>query len=761
MRIWISTVVCLVTLTMGSQCRPLDAQQRARDAASQRILPLPEGNLSNSQTQMLLLKRLRSLVTAADGSENTPPLAPENSSKIDDKQLEQLQQALKKLQDQLPPGMKPPELDSIPKEHLDEAMANPVVQQQLKKMLEQFSKDGLLPKNENTADNSPIPPIPAEKRRSDNSSRPESETETDRPTNPESTEPKQPPAEKSWQSLQDAMKKLSDIAQSGKNASPNSANGANGKVLSDNDEDPAARLAPDPQINRNNVPRGDRPSAKPAEKSPATNGSEKSNTYNNRPPSDGRNNRLPRDQNQQTDTGNEAEQGSLQAFQDLLERYQDSQRNQAPNGENDNISMQDDLTPPRIQPGMRPPVTRNVHDPPSTTLPKSTLSQSGNQGRTTPRIDQSTGRPSGTPAESSLDSESSLSVSEFLKKQIQRGLPIPNRDEIDPNRRIPSAETRPDAMPRGDVARSKQESTELLNQGMRPEQPGIDVRKELEQRGLRRTLEKIVQKAKEESSAQQRTQQEAIAGHLNANSPDVANKLTPNDTQGQSRSSAGPSMQKSLTDLLGGLDDNVQDIVKDAKFRDRPSNRQQGRDSAWRQSPPESESRLNKWNNAASGFLSDLSQAPQAPTSSQSPGGASSALSSEAPLAIGSIFLVGAVLLGLTVVFAYFMRQPLLKLVASATGIAGPNRVLPQGEIRSRADIIAAFHDLALSPKQLVESWWTHRAAAQKLAAESPQSKAAVDTLAEIYEQARYLPDDIELPPDSIQSARTALAACR
>ncbi|MDA1232456.1 MAG: hypothetical protein O2856_16910, partial [Planctomycetota bacterium] len=617
--------------------------------------------------------------------------------------------------------------------------------------------------------------IPGARRRSDNPSEAKPEPQADRPANPKPAEPRQPPAEKSWQSLQDAMKKLSDIAQSGEKTSRNSANGANSKVLPESVEDPVGRPVPDPQI-------------------------------------DGK--KVPRDQSQQADSGNEAGQGSLQAFQDLLERFQNSQRNQSANTDDENTAMQDDVTPPQIQPGMRPPVTRNVPAPqsknrssqvlrrpdrtapneppvspdqrmteqgeltppnlfplripptsptfpPPTSQPKSTLSQSGNQGRTTPPIDQRTGRPSGTSAASSSESESFLSVSEFLKEQLQNGIPIPNGDETSRNHGVRSGEVRPDAMPRSDVARSKLGSTELSNQATQPEKSNIDVRKELEQSGLRRTLEKIVQKAKEESNAQQRAQQESVAGHRGSTSSGAANKATPNGPQVQPNSSVDPSMQKSLTDLLGGLDDNMQDIVKDAKFRDRPSNRQQARDSAWQQSPRESESRLSKWNDAASGFLSDLSKAPQAPTRSLSPAGGNSAITSDAPLAIGSVFLVGSFLLGLAAVVAYFMRRPLLKLVANATGIAGPNRVQQPGEIRSRADVIAAFHELALNPKQLVESWWTHRAAAQKLAAESPQSKAAVDTLAEVYEQARYLPDDIELPPDSIQSARTAFAACR
>ena len=55
----------------------------------------------------------------------------------------------------------------------------------------------------------------------------------------------------------------------------------------------------------------------------------------------------------------------------------------------------------------------------------------------------------------------------------------------------------------------------------------------------------------------------------------------------------------------------------------------------------------------------------------------------------------------------------------------------------------------------------THRAAAHKLATASPQQEVAVQTLAAIYEQARYLPEDIELPDHQIQSARSALAQCQ
>lgn len=292
----------------------------------------------------------------------------------------------------------------------------------------------------------------------------------------------------------------------------------------------------------------------------------------------------------------------------------------------------------------------------------------------------------------------------------------------------------------------------------------LDVRKELENRGLRGTLEKIVQKAKEESRAKQQQQQEAVAGQSGMSPlPQGGTNDSASSLDG-TKASNKPGLQNSLGDLLSGLDDRMQDIVKDAKFNETPSDKPRARDSSWPSQRPDSDSRLGKIRDAASGFFSDLSKAPQAPAvspSSNSGASGGGALASDAPFAIGSFFSVACVLIGVAGLMAYLMRKPLMKLVSDATGATRVHSALQPNDIRSRADVIAAFHDLALSPRQAVESWWTHRAAAQKLAAESPQSKQAVNTLVEIYEQARYLPDDVELAADKIQSARTALAECR
>ena len=132
MRVSVAATFLCFLLSSALSSSVIKAQQLPANGGSQRILPLPEGRLSDFQTQMELLQRLRSLVAASDDLDPPSPSSSDSTQKIDDQQLEQLQQALKQLQNQLPPGVTPPDLGSIPKEQLDDAMSDPAVQQQLK-----------------------------------------------------------------------------------------------------------------------------------------------------------------------------------------------------------------------------------------------------------------------------------------------------------------------------------------------------------------------------------------------------------------------------------------------------------------------------------------------------------------------------------------------------------------------------------------------------------------------------------------------------
>ena len=170
-------IAMVLSLVMGSA--------NAQDDPSQRPLPLPERGVTDLPQHMELLKRLRSLVESQQKSSERPasdsdtlPRLPELPSPADSnstpgkanestpeqspfqpQQLQQFQDALKNLASKLPPGFVPPDLSSVPPDQLRKAMENPAVQQQMKQMLEQFAKDGVLPKpGETSGSQLPVPP---------------------------------------------------------------------------------------------------------------------------------------------------------------------------------------------------------------------------------------------------------------------------------------------------------------------------------------------------------------------------------------------------------------------------------------------------------------------------------------------------------------------------------------------------------------------------------------------------------------------------
>ncbi len=699
----------------------VSAQVPPGDSSSQRILPLPDGQLSNAQTQMQLLQKLRSLVT---GSQNAPQAEASSSDdpKLKDEQLEQLQNALKKLQDQLPPGIKPPDLDSIPKDQLDDAISNPAVQQQLKKMLEQFSRDGLLPETGNSDEPRTMPPMP--RRRGESPPRPGSNRQT-----PPDADPSPAPAEESWQSLQDAMKKLSEIAQGEK------------QELTDDPQSDSGQNS-EPDLNTDEPP-----------------------------------------------------QHSLQAFQDLLERYRNSQQSDRQESADDSSESRD-ATLPEIRPGtrsQRPESHERVpkQDASSRVLRRSDRmkpveppvapgpDQAENSSErfppaemtppNTPYGEENRGLPeSGRRSEIGDEPDSSNglipSVSEFLKDQLRNGFLVPNGGQRENTERgeTPPARIDHEKSESQDIDQPDQ-SSQTVPGNPTPDRdpPAIDIRRELESRGIRGTIEKLVQKAREESKSQQRTQQKSVSGGTDAGQLESPSSPSGNEAVSNAPRSGtnDAGLQKSLRDLLGGLDIEMGDVIKDARFRAPETQSAPQRDSARQTAPNDSKSQLKTWNDAASQFFSDLSKAPEAPPSEQT--SAVDDTSAGSPPASGSWFIAALGLLGLLAVIAFCIRRPLLKIVSDVTGFAVSNGRRTPGEIKSRADIISAFHELVLNPRQLVEAWWTHRAAAQKLAADSPQQEHAVRTLAEIYEQARYLPDDVELPAESMQTARAAFLECQ
>lgn len=77
--------------------------------------------------------------------------------------------------------------------------------------------------------------------------------------------------------------------------------------------------------------------------------------------------------------------------------------------------------------------------------------------------------------------------------------------------------------------------------------------------------------------------------------------------------------------------------------------------------------------------------------------------------------------------------------------------------LRNRADVVQAFHALAARFPEILNDWWPHRRAAVAIARVNPDQRAAIHTLARMYEVARYAPQDLEFSEQQLTAARHAL----
>lgn len=82
-------------------------------------------------------------------------------------------------------------------------------------------------------------------------------------------------------------------------------------------------------------------------------------------------------------------------------------------------------------------------------------------------------------------------------------------------------------------------------------------------------------------------------------------------------------------------------------------------------------------------------------------------------------------------------------------------------ELKERSDIVLAFHALTARHPNETRIWWTHSRAAAVLAEAKPERSSALKALAELYEQSRYLPENVVLTDRELDRAREALRRCR
>ncbi len=317
----------------------------------------------------------------------------------------------------------------------------------------------------------------------------------------------------------------------------------------------------------------------------------------------------------------------------------------------------------------------------------------------------------------------------------------PHESSRDPNSTSPSAGRMPNPRP----------STNDAASGAEMQRPAMDVRTELEQQGFARTLQKLVEQAREESLV-------APSGALGASSGSGA---AFDGQPGGGGSSAG--QQSSVSRIVDGLRKDL--IGAATESRSNPPSTS-GRTDTSRTTPPissaiERPSTFNNVTKAANNLLSDIATAP-APRpvpirslGSISSGGMTVPQESDTRSLFGLLVLLAV--LGLV---WYFAPQLMAAMGESQRKSSLVVSVIHPADIHSRVDVVRAFHQFALRPATLAAEWWTHRAVEQRVAQETPSLQPAIQKLTDLYEQARYLPDDADFTPDQIGTARQALEQC-
>ncbi len=125
------------------------------------------------------------------------------------------------------------------------------------------------------------------------------------------------------------------------------------------------------------------------------------------------------------------------------------------------------------------------------------------------------------------------------------------------------------------------------------------------------------------------------------------------------------------------------------------------------------------------------------------------------------MFAIAALCIAAIVGVWWYGRRKLNEIMAQNESSAESERARLVSGLRTRADVIRAFHLLLRQAAEPVATWWNHRYAANRVTHTSPAIAAAVDELAMAYETARYSPPNIELTPEQLERIQKVLKECQ
>ena len=266
-----------------------------------------------------------------------------------------------------------------------------------------------------------------------------------------------------------------------------------------------------------------------------------------------------------------------------------------------------------------------------------------------------------------------------------------------------------------------------------------DLRKELERKGLGPTLQKMIDDAR--ANIAKGSKPGAIkASEDPKNSAtipnEVKNSLPPNSATPSPRVARPPESNPTSPQKAG---------------------------------PPQKDSEVAKGLKQAGNYLSNLWSQISRPTNSEirestASGSESKAQSNEPSMQFpdpldGRVLAYLAVFAIIGVIVFYALRSQVRTEQERNEAIKAQLATRIE-EIRTREDLVRAFHVLARQRLKAAEEWWTKSYVTQQFDSTMPQHSNTMRTLSQLYDQARYYPDDHQLTQTQIDEAKLAFKQC-
>ena len=277
--------------------------------------------------------------------------------------------------------------------------------------------------------------------------------------------------------------------------------------------------------------------------------------------------------------------------------------------------------------------------------------------------------------------------------------------------------------------------------------PEIDIKTQLERHGLGRALQSIVEKTLQEQGESSSAKERSVSRSSKSNSK-LKDKQSTNNALTSTTPAAPPSRKPAPPSANGSGQSNGSATTSNAPAASKPN--------------PNASSTMSGLRDMAAQIWGAIRSTPEESRSGLSASSAEAKGSGLGEFAFtwsGRVWLL-LVLVFIGVVVLFLLARKRIELATAREAEAElAKEILTEG-IRTRADVVRAFHRFVLRRTQPVATWWNHRYVASRLTESSPQLRSVISDLVRVYEHARYLPPEVALSSAEIDCVQAALKQC-